>query len=197
VFLFGEVALSTSRLLLPFTQGVDVYALEYAVMLAKNCNATLIPLSLIPTPHHRVSNGARGARLEHIQQSKDFLVCVRHKAENHGVPISAIEAYTSDSVQHIKLLFQEMDCDGIILFVRDGKGVLLDTHETKHVITDASGKLYIIRLQTNEGRKLLQAALEDVLSWLWRRKQRDQEFLNMQLSSAQVSMNQSERQIKV
>ncbi len=94
----------------------------------------------------------KGARLEHIQQSKDFLECVKHKAAKHGVSVNPIEAYSGNSVQHIKLLAQEMDCDGIILFVRDGKGVLLNTYETKHVITAGTSKLFIIRLQAGEGR---------------------------------------------
>jgi hypothetical protein len=181
--------LNTRRLLLPFTQGVDVLALEYAVLLAKNCNAILLPLSLISTSGERNS---KGARLEHIQQSKDFLECVRHKAAKHGMSVNPIEAYTGNSVQHIKLLAQEMDCDGIILFVRDGKGVLLDTYETKHVITAGTSKLYIIRLQADEGRRLVQAALKDILHLPWRRMQQEEAFLNMQISPLHATMDQSE-----
>jgi hypothetical protein len=188
---------STSRLLLPFTFGVDVFALEYAVLLAKNCNATLVPLSLIPSPRQAGAKRSGGARLEHIQQSKDFLEAVRYKAEKHCVPVSPIEAYTADSVQHIKLLSQEMDCEGIILFVRDGKGVLLNTYESKHIITDAPGKLYLIRLQANEGRKLLLTTVMDVLRWPWRRKRRQNERIDGQSLTELVPLNLTEPQIKV
>jgi len=61
--------MKTSRWLLPFTFGVDMRAIDYAVSLAGSAGATLVPVSLISAP-------AKGARLEHIQQSKDFLEAV-------------------------------------------------------------------------------------------------------------------------
>lgn len=186
--------MNTSRLLLPFTSGVDVFALEYAVLFAKNCNATLLPLSLISTSGER---GSKGARLEHIQQSKDFLECVQHKAAKHDVSLNPIEAYTGNSVQHIKLLAEELDCDGIILFVRDGKGVLLNTYETKHVITAGTSKLYIIRLQAREGRKLLQAAFTNMLHWHRWGKQQEEAFLNVQISPLQATLHQSDIHIEI
>jgi hypothetical protein len=66
------------RWLLPFTYGVDMRAIDYLVSLAENNGATLIPVSLISVPNHSRSGGAR---LEHIQQSKDFL-----EASNTNLP---------------------------------------------------------------------------------------------------------------
>ncbi len=53
------------RWLLPFTQGVDMRAIDYLVSLAQNNGATLIPVSLVSVPNESRS---RGARLEHIRQ---------------------------------------------------------------------------------------------------------------------------------
>ena len=59
-----------ARFLLPFTHGVDMRAIEQAVLLAKGHGATLIPLTLIYIPEERQ---AKGARLEHVATVKRFL----------------------------------------------------------------------------------------------------------------------------
>src|SRR5450755_1241881 len=109
------------RLLLPFTQGVHADALEYAVLMAQSRNAVLVPLSII-----QVSNecGAKGARLEYIQQSQDFLAAVEYNALKHGVEVEQKEVYASDAVACIHKYIQTLHCDGILLLVENGKGVL-------------------------------------------------------------------------
>ena len=69
----------TTRLLLPFVHGVDKYAIEQALRFAKSHAATLVPLVLIREPEER----RKGVRLEHIQQSRDFLETVKHKASRY------------------------------------------------------------------------------------------------------------------
>ncbi len=146
----GNTITDSSRLLLPFTHGVYSQALEYAVLLARNCNATLVPLSLIPVPQT-----ARSVRLEHIQQSKDFQALVQSKAAKYGVGIEPHEVYTSDVIQSIHSTMQEMSCSNIVLFLRDGDGILLHTHEVKHILTRVSGQHHVIRLQRNAPRPLV------------------------------------------
>ncbi|MEO8973435.1 MAG: hypothetical protein ABI406_17755 [Ktedonobacteraceae bacterium] len=136
-----------SKLLLPFTHGVNAHALEYAVLLAKSRHATLVPFSLIYVPY-----ALRGARLESIQQSKDFLALVQSKAAKHGVTIEPQEVYTSDAIESIHRMTQELHCSNIILFVRDGDGVLLSTNEVKHILTLVPGQHHVIRLQRNASR---------------------------------------------
>ena len=133
------------RLLLPFTHGVDTQAIDFAVLLAKSQGAILVPLSLI-----RLS-GTRGARLEHIQQSKDFLEVVRHKAGRLGVPVEPVELSTPDAVQSTGLFAREMACAGILLFLRQGAGVLLDTGEVKQVLEHKSVPLYLVRMPAKVG----------------------------------------------
>src|SRR5713101_195830 len=82
-----EEMTKTTRLLLPFTHGVEMDTIEAAVLLAASHHATLVPLSLILTPQTR----GKGVRLEYIQQSKDFLEAVRHKASRHHVPLERFE----------------------------------------------------------------------------------------------------------
>ncbi|MGH2493806.1 MAG: potassium-transporting ATPase subunit KdpA, partial [Ktedonobacteraceae bacterium] len=87
--------MKTSRWLLPFTYGVDIRAIDYAVRLAGSAGATVVPVSLVSTP-------SKGARLEHIQQSKDFLEAVQHKAARHSVAIERYEVFTQDVLQSIE-----------------------------------------------------------------------------------------------
>jgi hypothetical protein len=133
-----------SKLLLPFTCRVHAYALEYAVLLAKNRHATLVPLSLI-----YVSPTTGEARLEHIQQSKDFQALVQSKATRCGVAVECREVYTSDVIASIQRMTQKLDCTNFILFVCDGDGVLLSTNEMKHILTLVPGQHHVIRLQGN------------------------------------------------
>ncbi len=129
------------RLLLPFTYGVRTDALEYAVLMAQSRNAILVPLSLIN------ERGGKGARLEDIQQSRDFLAAIGHKALKHGVEIEPKEVYTTDAVATIGEYLRTTYCDGLLLLVEKGKGVLLQTIEIKHVIASVSSQIHIIRMQ--------------------------------------------------
>lgn len=136
-----------SSLLLPFTHGVDASAINYALALAQRFHSTLVVLSLIRLPE---VPGARKPRLDAIQQSKDFLEFVQHKAARQGVPIVRVELYTLHPVRSIRTLAQEMECAGILLFVHRGAGVLLATAEVKQLLEDGSLPLYIARLPWNE-----------------------------------------------
>jgi hypothetical protein len=146
----GNETTSPSRILLPFTDGVNSDALEYAVLLARNYHATLVPFSLMYVPQT-----ARSVRLEHIQQSKDFLALVQAKAAKYGVSIEPHEVYTSDVIESIHCTMQAMSCRNIVLFVRDGNGVLLHTQEVKHILTQIPGQHHVIRLQRSGPHPLL------------------------------------------
>ena len=111
----------TTRLLLPFTHGVEMDTIEAAVLLAASHQATLVPLALILVPQTR----GKGARLEHIQQSKDFLEAAQNKALRHGVPLERFEVFTSDVLQSIAVLVHELSCDGVVLAYRGRNGSLL------------------------------------------------------------------------
>ena len=134
--------METSRWLLPFTFGVDMRAIDYAVSLAGSAGATLVPVSFVSAP-------SRGARLEHIQQSKDFLEAVQQKAERHQVPVERYEVFTQDVLQSIRRLVSEMSCDGIILVTGGEHPRLMQDEEVKRLLVEPPASLVLIRMPTN------------------------------------------------
>jgi hypothetical protein len=142
-----ELLVRMTRLLLPFTHGIDVSAIVSALALAQRFDATLVPLSLIYLPH--ASN--RGARWEDVQQSRDFLEFVQRKATRSGVPVERIELYTRNPVGSARALAQEMECAGIVVAVRRGAGVLLATSEVKGLLENKDIPLYVVSLPGKTG----------------------------------------------
>ncbi len=137
--------MKTQRLLLPFVHGVDKFAIEQAVLLAKSHNATLVPLVLLYMPKERRK---KGVRLEYLQQSMDFLETVKQKADRHIVQIERLEVFTSDVVQSIHLAASEMECKGILLFVNQKGGILLQLDQIEGVMEIPACMLYITHLPT-------------------------------------------------
>lgn len=137
----------TRRLLLPFIQGIDASAIASALELAQSMNATLVSLSLLPT------SGAtrKGPRWEDIQASRDFLEFVLHKANRAGIPIERMELHTQNAVGSIRALAHEMECAGIVLIVRQGKGILLPTRVIKQLLEDRRIPLYVVSLPERAG----------------------------------------------
>ena len=139
--------MKTTRFLLPFVHGVDKFAIEQAILLAKSHQATLVPLVLIHVPEECRK---KGVRLEYLQQSKDFLETVKQKADWYSVQIERLEVFTSDVVQSINLVASDMECEGILLFVNQKGGILLQLHEIKRLMEMPVRKLYVLHLPTNE-----------------------------------------------
>jgi hypothetical protein len=143
-----------TRLLLPFVHGVDKFAIEQAILLAKSHQATLVPLVLIYVPEERRT---KGARLEHVQQSMDFLGTVKQKSDWYAVPVECLEVFTCHVVQSINLVASEMECEGILLFEGQKGGILLQAIEIKRLIEMPACKLYVTRLPTIEHVSFAQA----------------------------------------
>ena len=141
-----EVLVRMTRLLLPFTHGIDASAITSALVLAQRFDATLVLLSLIHLPQER----GRGPRWENIQQSRDFLEFVHHKATRSGVPIERIELRTHNPIGSTQALAQELECAGIVLAVRRGTGVLLETNEVKGLLEDKRVPLYVVSLPAKD-----------------------------------------------
>ncbi len=120
--------------------------IEATVLLAASHHATLVPLSLVPVPQAR----GKGTRLEHIQQSKDFLEATQQKALRHCVPLERFEAFTGDAVQSIATLVQQLACDGIILALRGRNGSLLSLKMIERIMAIRPGPLYLIYLPSKE-----------------------------------------------
>lgn len=158
-------------------------AIEQALLLAKDRQATLVPLALIHTPEER---RAKGARLEHVQQSKDFLEAVKHKAARYAVPIERFEVFTSDVVQSINTIASDLECEGILLFAGRKDGILLQAGEIKRLMETTTCRLYILRLQTGDSNALTQKLLKGFFSWS--RKQRARPAPAQECSEEEVPM---------
>ena len=130
--------------------------IEAAVLLAASHHATLVPLSLVLVPQTR----GKGARLEHIQQSKDFLEATQQKALQHCVPLERFEAFTGDAAQSIAALVRQLACDGMILALRGRNGSLLSIKMIERLMAISPGPLYLIYLPSKE------------LSWVSRLRER-------------------------
>ena len=169
--------MKTMRLLLPFTHGVDVCAIDSALRLAKGYEAILVPLALIDIPENGRS---KGARLEHIQQSKDFLEAVKRKAARYGVPLERLEVFTSDVAESIRAIASEMECEGILLFVGEKNAILLSSIEMKHLMEHFTCRLYVLRLQRDGGRSLKRVIRERFAHWLRGMSEQMNELLEVQ-----------------
>ena len=167
----------TTRFLLPFVHGVNKFAIEQAILLAKSHQATLVPLVLIHVPEERRK---KGVRLEYLQQSKDFLETVKQKAEWYSVPIERLEVFTSDVVQSINLVASEMECEGLLLFVNHKGGILLQLNEMKRLMEMPARKLYILRLPTNERVNFAHELRRHFSRWLNGRSKRKGEPMQEQ-----------------
>lgn len=149
--------MKSTRFLLPFTQGIDLGVLEYAVQFARSCQATLIPLALIPLSGQQ---WAKGPRLEAIEQANDFLEAVKYKAERAGVVVEPCEMGTRDVVRSLNVFAQEMMCEGILLFLRDGTTVLLPPEVVKRLLEQATCRLCLVRLQPKDRTGPVQTLLK-------------------------------------
>jgi hypothetical protein len=178
-----------TRFLLPFVHGVDTFAIEQALLLAKSHQAVLVPLVLIHVPEERRK---KGVRLESLQQSKDFLETVKHKAERYSVRIERLEIFTSDVVLSINLVASEMECEGILLFVSQRGGILLPLHEIKCLMEMPVRKLYVLRLPIEKRVSFVEKLHQRFSHWLNKSSKRqgklsqEQGYLD---EEAELSMN--------
>lgn len=169
--------MKTTRFLLPFVHGVDKFAIEQAILLAKSQQATLVPLVLI---HVSEECRKKGVRLEYLQQSKDFLETVKQKADWYCVQIERLEVFTSDIVESINLVAREMECEGILLFENHKGGILLQLREIKRLMEMPVRKLYVLRLPTHERVNFAHELCRRFSHWLNGRSKRQGEPIQEQ-----------------
>jgi hypothetical protein len=151
------------RWLLPFTNALDMRALDAVLSLAQSHGATLLAVSLVVVPH---KSRTRGARLERIQQSKDFLEALRYKAARQGVPLERYEIFTGDVVRSLALLAHDQRCDSIVLVSREGKECLLHDYELKRLLEVPPASLVLVRLPAQAGRAWIRLVGNCLISWL-------------------------------
>jgi len=154
------------RLLLPFTHGVDMQALEFALSFAHSRHATLIPLVLIPVVERQGSNGVR---LEMFQQAQDFLEAASFKATKYDVTIERVEVITHNVVEQIDQVLSSQKCDGMLLFMREAKGVFLQEPEIKALIEQRGPPCYLIHLPSARRIQQTHNIIQRFWEWLSKR----------------------------
>lgn len=150
-----------TRLLLPFTHGVDAKAIDHVLYFAKTSHATLIALALIPATQ---PNGD-DVRLERIQQARDFLETIATKAEVAQVLVELRECFTCDLSECIASSVQEANCEGIVMLSDTTKTYFLNEDEAQALQQYSPCSLY--RLSMLQKKKVTQH--HQPLSHLWSR----------------------------
>lgn len=154
------------RLLLPFTHGIDMQALDFAVSFACNRHATLIPLVLIPVPEQQ---STCGVRLEMFQQAQEFLEAVSFKATKYDVAIERVEVVTHNVVEQIVHVLSSQKCDGLLLFMSETKGILLLEQEIKALIEQRGPPCYLVHLPSTRRTHKTHTIIQRFWEWLSRR----------------------------
>jgi hypothetical protein len=149
------------RWLLPFTTGVDISTIASALRLADMGGATLVAVSFIATPD------GRGVRLERIQQSKDFLEAVRHKALRLSIPVECHEVFTGDILASIATQVHDLACDSLVLASEGEKALFLQKQEMQQLVLSPPASLVLLRFspRASSGRPGL---VNRLLSWVRR-----------------------------
>lgn len=129
---------TTTRLLLPFTEGINARAIDYAIQLAEKRQATLVPLALIPVRPDQKT------RPESLQQAQDFLELARHKAERQRVPVELTRVSTGDAALSIEAMAGEMGCEAVLLFLCNTDEVLLGQAEIRALMDRSACNMRII-----------------------------------------------------
>ena len=149
-------------ILLPFVHGIDSAALSCALAFARKADATLLLVSFIHQSGKRV-------RAEAIAQRQDFFELMTHKAARAGVTIKCLPVSTEQIARSIQRLAQEWACAGTLLFVRNGKGVLLETADIKQILEQPDRPVYLFRLVSH--KSLFSRVGISLVSWLQRMSQ--------------------------
>lgn len=167
--------MNTQRWLLPFTHAVDLQAIDAAVRLAEHSGATLIALSLI-APRSRQSRASH-VRLEHLQESKDFLEAVRWKALRLQVSVQCHEIFTADVVGSIATSVQEFACQSVILTHHGIRDVLLSAYDVKQVLTNPPAPLLFLTLPVTKHHPLRDRPLLTLLQRIFGQQSKGQQIL--------------------
>lgn len=176
--------MKTRRVLLPFTHGINMGALEYAVQFARSCHATLIALAVIYLPQQQ----SHGPRLEAIAQANDFLEAVQHKAERSIVPVERFEMVTYDVASCISTFVQEMDCEGILLFSQQNSAALLSFKVMQQLLEQGTCPLYLIHLPPSHKNRPVLAQLKYYVKKFFQRQEQRTKKLSLPVPNNIISL---------
>ncbi|HTK06168.1 MAG TPA: hypothetical protein VL485_03285 [Ktedonobacteraceae bacterium] len=133
------------RLLLPFTHTVEVEAIDDAMRVAVAQSATLVPLSLSVSPDGQTQ---RCGGPETLAQTRHFHAVTQTLARHYHVSLERLEISSHDPLRSIIALAGEYRCDAILIFLRAGQGVMLETSLLRQLMEQSTCNLYFVRLSS-------------------------------------------------
>ncbi len=131
------------RLLLPFTHSIDSEALHIALVLVASYNTTLVPLAIMQPSSRSQPFQVRPGQVE---QANDFHMLLQHKARHYGVPLEPLTISAIDCSQAIGRKVQDLHCEGILLFIRDEHGVLLEGQNIQQLLNQRPSSIFLVQL---------------------------------------------------
>jgi hypothetical protein len=137
------------RVLLPFVDGVNVEAIDYALRFSKAAQLPLVALALIPQPP------MGSVRAEHVQQAKDFLETIAARAEMHSVSIERHESFSQDTSSSVFAALLQLHCRGIIFLLQNDIPCFLDLKDMQNVQQSIDVNVYILHLPQKEKKTVL------------------------------------------
>lgn len=138
------------RVLLPFVDGVNVEAIDYALRFSKAAQLPLVALALIPQPP------TGSVRAEHVQQAKDFLETIAARAEMHGLSsIERHECFSQDTSSSIFAALMQLHCRGILLLLQNDIPCFLNLKDMQNVQQGIDANVYILHLPQKEKKTIL------------------------------------------
>jgi hypothetical protein len=135
------------RLLLPFTYIIDIEAIDDAMRVAAAQGATLVPLSINAFPDGQMQDCQRRAIIQHMSYVHS---CMQMAAQRYHVSLECLEISSQDPLRSIVALAGEYHCDAILLFLRAGRGVMLETSLLRQLMEQSSCSLYFVRLTSEQ-----------------------------------------------
>lgn len=139
-------------------------AIDIAVSFARSHQATLVPLVLL---HVAQREHPRGVRLEFLQQAQDFLEAVSHKAVKNNVAVERFEVVTPSVEESIAYFTASGKYAGLLLFMRDSKGILLSLSEIKALLLQEHKGLsfYVVYLPSRRHARRVSGSARWFASW--------------------------------
>ena len=133
--------MNEERVLLPFVDGVNIEAIDYALRFSKAAQLPLVVLGLIPQP------ATGNARAEHVEQVQDFLETIAARAEMHGLSsIERHESFSQDIPRSILDALVQLHCRGIIFLLYNDIPCFVDLKDVKKVQQSTSANVYLLHL---------------------------------------------------
>ncbi|GHO42445.1 hypothetical protein [Ktedonospora formicarum] len=152
-------------ILLPFVHGIDATAISSALAFAQERDMTLLLASLIRLPN---KESQREPRPEALAQAYDFFELIQHKAAQIGVATKCVHHSTHHVARSIEALAQEWACAGIMLFIRNGKGIFLETSDIKQVLEVPGRPVFLFRIPSRRSvyTRMLTTLLHSIQSYI-------------------------------